>query len=637
MDTQVERRTFLKMAAGVAAGSSAHAATAAESNSAPAGKQKRKIVYINPKVPSIKLPAYEGQRYEAVVPDTLDLAERAALGVHGLTGPLDPDADYELYWYAVFRRNPPIMWHNFNDTVQIQFQESLPLMRLASGSHQNEQVDQRWMEVVIQMQGPDGLLYHTRIGRPWATARIIREQAGSPPPGDHFAVAYLNGWMLAAIALYYETTGDEQWRKLGEKVVDGLTKQAIHRADYAYFTKGIFGINEVSDPNVPQESIDPWMNATFAWISVPLAQFHRATGYRPALDLSGKLARYTRFHGGMFQPDGEFVGIGMHFHGHLYPLLGMLEYGMAAGDREMIEFVEKGYQFALTKTNMNSVVGYVPEATGGTFSETCGVADMIHLALKLSLAGAGDYWDDADRWTRNQLAENQLTSTDWVYEMVKDMPAQPNPTNITRAYCCTEKVLERCLGCFGGRPSANDWEPPGGGDIMHCCTGTGTRAIYYVWENILHCKDGKLKVNLLMNRASPWADVDSFIPYEGRVDVKLKTACELSVRIPEWVSSQQTRCELNGKKHSLSWDGRYAVVGKVDPNDVATLWFPISERTDVVRIMGKDYTLIRKGNDVVHIDPPGKYCPLYQREKYRDNKVRTKTVERFVANQQVAW
>ena len=172
---------------------------------------------------------------------------------------------------------------------------------------------------------------------------------------------------------------------------------------------------------------------------------------------------------------------------------------------------------------------------------------------------------------------------------------------------------------------------------MHCCTGTGTRAIYYVWENILHCKDGKLKVNLLLNRASPWADVDSFIPYEGRVDVKLKTACELSVRIPEWVSSQQTRCELNGKKHSLSWDGRYAVVGKVDPNDVATLWFPISERTDVVRIMGKDYTLIRKGNDVVHIDPPGKYCPLYQREKYRDNKVHTKTTTRFVASQQIDW
>jgi|GEM_PF-1575272 len=170
-----------------------------------------------------------------------------------------------------------------------------------------------------------------------------------------------------------------------------------------------------------------------------------------------------------------------------------------------------------------------------------------------------------------------------------------------------------------------------------CCAGNGSRTIYYVWENILCSKDGKLKVNLLLNRASPWADVDSSIPYEGRVEVKIKQACELSVRIPEWVQPEQAKCQVNGTERSLSWDGRYAVVGKVQPNGVATLTFPIFERTDKVQIQGKEYTLIRKGNDVVHIDPPGKYCPLYQREKYRENQARTRKVERFVAQQQLDW
>ena len=50
------------------------------------------IEYISPAVPTVKLPVYEGVRYEAVVPDTLDLAGRAALAVNGLTGPLDPMA-----------------------------------------------------------------------------------------------------------------------------------------------------------------------------------------------------------------------------------------------------------------------------------------------------------------------------------------------------------------------------------------------------------------------------------------------------------------------------------------------------------------------------------------------------------------
>ena len=313
---------------------------------------------------------------------------------------------------------------------------------------------------------------------------------------------------------------------------------------------------------------------------------------------------------------------------------------MAAHDQEMIQFVRKGFEFGVQ--NMNPIVGYVPEVISPkATSEICGVADMIALAVKLSLAGAGDYWDDVDRWTRNQFAEGQLTSTDWVKNMIKDMPASPGPVGPDAT---TDHVPERCVGGFAGWPSANDWQQdnPGtfiypGSSIMHCCTGNGTRAIYYVWENILRYKDGKLRVNLLLNRASPWADVDSFIPYEGRVDVKIKTACELSVRIPEWVKPEETKCQVSGTNRPLSWDGRYAVVGKVGPKDVVTLTFPIFERTDKVKSRGSEYTLIRKGNDVVHIDPPGKYCPLYQRDKYRENKVRTKNVERFVAQQQIKW
>jgi hypothetical protein len=58
---------------------------------------------------------YGGARYPDRVPDTLDLAERAALAMNGLTGPLDPNADYELYWWVEFLYNPPVMSHDWND------------------------------------------------------------------------------------------------------------------------------------------------------------------------------------------------------------------------------------------------------------------------------------------------------------------------------------------------------------------------------------------------------------------------------------------------------------------------------------------------------------------------------------------
>lgn len=634
------RREFLKATAAAAAVAgnvvTGRSWAASFRPGSPEPKRSSKIKYINPEVPKLKLPLYEGTRYEAQVPDTLDLAERAALAVNGLTGPTNPDADYELYWLASFGNNPPYMSHDWNDHVQIKFHEALPLMRLASGSHLNEEVDQRWMEIVIQMQGPDGLLYYPLVGRPWARNGVALEQFGPLPEGDHYTEPYANGRLLGAIALYYKLTGDERWKKVGQRVVDGLTKQAIHQDDYAYFSTGQFGVNQVSDPKVAKESINPWMNMTFGWITIGLAQFYRVTGYEPALTLSGKLARYTRYHGQMFDSEGRFVGIQMHFHGHLHPLLGMLEYGMAAGDWEMIQFARKGYEFSIPQ--MWPMVGYVSEfidPEGYRTSEICGVADIIHVAVKLTLAGAADYWDDVDRWTRNQFADGQLTESEWVYKMADKLP--PNPEFPNRAYASIEKVAERTVGGFAGWPSANDWQGHDRLSFMHCCTGNGTRAIYYVWKNILHYDRGKLRVNLLLNRASAWADVDSYIPYEGRVDVKAKSSCDLAVRIPEWVRAKGTRCQVNGKERSLTWDRRYALVGKVQPGNIATLTFPIRERRDALRIHGKDYVVTRKGNDVVHIDPPGKHFPLYQREKYRQNKAQWKKTERFVADQLVEW
>ena len=616
----------------------------------PVKESREPIVYINPEVPSVNLPAYDGQRYEAVVPDTLDLAERVGLAVRGLTGVTNPEADYEVYWAANLKNNPPFMWHDFNDHIQGKFHEALPLMRLASGSRENMEVDKRWMEITIQMQGPDGLLYYPKKGRPWATVGLMSEQTGPMVEADHFTEPYVNGRMAAATAIYYRLTGEERWKQVGARIVDGLARQAVDRGDYAYFSTGIYGENQVSEPNAPIP--DPWTNMSFGWIALGLAQFYATTGYEPALELSGKLARFTRYHGGMFTPDYKFTGINGHIHGHFHPLLGMLEYAVAADDWEMIQFVRKNYEF--TCAYIRPLVGYVPEtldpehssSKNRPFSEICGVADMIHMALKLTLAGAGDYWDDVDRLARNQFAEGQLTSSDWVYEMVKDKPV----TAPYKAHVSTDRVPERCVGCFGCWITAHDFFDPDytGAGMIHCCTGNGTRAIYYIWENILHWNDGQLNVNLLLNRASPWADVESWIPYEGRVDVKMKKACNLSIRIPEWVRPGEVNVQVapspksngrtsKGKRRKVSFQGRFVLCGKVQAKDIVTLTFPLSERTDKINIQGKDYTIIRKGNDVVHIDPPGKHNPLYQREKYRQDQVQWKTVERFVARKPIVW
>ena len=142
---------------------------------------------------------------------------------------------------------------------------------------------------------------------------------------------------------------------------------------------------------------------------------------------------------------------------------------------------------------------------------------------------------------------------------------------------------------------------------------------------------------MLLNHASSWADIHSYVPYEGRVDIHLRKSCELEVRIPDWVDPDQVECRVGGQDRLPEYRGRYALIGKTRKGDVVEISFPISERTVRTDIGGVPYTLVIKGNDVVFIDPPGQYYPLYQRDHYRGNQVRWVKRERFVANLELHW
>ena len=266
---------------------------------------------------------------------------------------------------------------------------------------------------------------------------------------------------------------------------------------------------------------------------------------------------------------------------------------------------------------------------------------MIAVALLLSDAGVDDYWDDADRWIRNMFAEGQLLSTDWAYHFLEAGLRNPEPDSISPSmvdsFSTTDRVLERNLGAFAGWPAANDWYVGNGPGIMHCCTVNGARTLYWIWDRALQHNDGRLRVNLLLNRPSPWADVESHIPYLGRVDIKIKQAVSLEVRIPVWASQKETRCRVNGADRRVSWERRYCQVGSVSPGDAVMLTFPIGERTDIVHIEKERFTLVRKGNDVVSIDPSGRFHPLYQRQHYRDNATRWRSMERFASAETIQW
>jgi len=491
-------------------------------------------------------------------------------------------------------------------------------MRLISGSQLNQHVERRWLETLFQMQGPDGLFYYPKHGitsqrlcsalgpdglfyypkhgRPWWQINHF----GPPTPGDHYFSLYLGGRLLSAITAYHLRSQHPVWRETGRRYVDGLARLAMHKKDFAFFEWPQYGpggsLPADFDPRFP-----PAYGMAF-WVSSSiraLAQFGQATGYEPALVLARKLVRWVIDSSNYFGGDGTFVhepappdatiaavaGAGneissyAHFHGHTVTLLALLEFGLVAKDRTVLDFVLRGYRYGRSQGDL--LTGFFPEVTGrASFEdcETCCVADMLSLALKLSAAGVADCWDDADRWLRNQFVENQLTETDWTWRFWETGSAHPRdfdlgaPSHFDPAHQTTDRALERHLGGFAAHASANDFST-GRTGLAACCTGNAARTLYHAWEHILHFADGKLRINLLLNRGSPWADVDSYIPYEGQVDVRVKRACDLAVRLPEWVRPEQAACRVNGAERALGWDGRYARLGPVEPGQVATLTF----------------------------------------------------------------
>jgi DUF1680 family protein len=70
-------------------------------------------------------------------------------------------------------------------------------------------------------------------------------------------------------------------------------------------------------------------------------------------------------------------------------------------------------------------------------------------------------------------------------------------------------------------------------------------------------------VNLLLNRVSPWIDVASHLPFEGKVEIRVHDAERVRVRIPDWVDKAKVRAEVNAKGVEPAWSARYLGLEKL--------------------------------------------------------------------------
>ncbi len=546
------------------------------------------------------VPPPQGETYKAIVPDTLDLAKRAEIAINCLTGALDPEYGYELYFVAQFAKNPPIMFHEASGlpTNNPKFAESLPMMRLMSGSMQNLDIEKGMMERILAMIHTDGLYYAPIIGRPW-------HQTWDKADED-FANVYGNGRLLLALLAWYQYDKNPMWMDYAKQVVRGLTSIAREDGDFAYFPDPRIGESfsypkSGYPPDLPEPtSYGFGVHMYHSGVIRGLAKYAMMTGDADALKLAGKMAKWlsqpkmwgvsTESSAIASAEKGHFAG---HFHAHVASLRGILEYALVANDINLKEFAKNGYEFA--RNYGIDLIGWFPEnCSTGQHCESCCIADMVGLAAKLSEAGIGDYWENVDRYTRNQLVEQQFIR----HDLLQTLSEHSGPSHADPPASTSDRVIERNIGGFTGHGDVdklpNSW-------IMHCCTGNATQALFYAWENIVKDNgNGTVQVNLLLNRASPWVDIDSWLPYEGKVILHNKTAKSLFVRIPSWVQYEKVNCKVNTKEIELVWAGNYLLVGgSLKPKDTIEINFPVTDWSSTATLEGNQYTLNMRGNTLV--------------------------------------
>ena len=614
-------------------------------------KRSPHIRYVKPAASHVATPNVKGHTYSINTPDTLDLAVRARHMLHALTACTDPEANAEIYWHADFGQNPMTAWHDGNDWCEFKFYAPSALLRQACGWTGRADVEWHRMMNLVQMQAPNGLMYIPLAGRPWNTTwggddRIYKRKGVRC---EHILGVHMLGRMLEACGAYAHMTGDERWLDRGRRIVDGIPAILLNHEDTAYAPSPVIALNEHFPAGGPIPP--PTHTHGTVWLGVGLAGFYRMTGYEPARDAAHRIARfYARGPGGFVGPNGEFQnshisstskpGGPTHFHTNTLTRLLLLYAGQINDDRELIDLAETGYAYG--KAHGETLMGFFPEAIVeaipdyyegwyGT-SEFCEVAEMILLAAELSKTGQGDYWDDADRWLRNMFAEAQLLDTDWAYTFSETHGIRGRTAE--HPYNVTEGVPEMFRGAVGGWIAPNDWQGEPDRSVMTCCLGNAAIMLYKIWRDMIteDTAGGRLNVHLLMNRASAWADIHSHIPYRGQVDVKLKRDVALALRIPEWTTPEACDCVRNDQAVDTSLEGRYMVVVGCK-GDTITLTCPIKERSDSLRIMGKDYKVVVRGNEIVDVDPPGQRKPIFHRPEYRTDETQWHTVDRFISDE----
>ena len=414
-------------------------------------------------------------------------------------------------------------------------------------------------------------------------------------------VLWATAWMARALIEEFATTGNREALSRAERALKAVRRFAIESAD-----KGLLRLAPPRKLEIDGKEIQFAYRPTLDFCIVePYVRFYEVTGDKEMLDIAkglveGRLQKFAIGHDTA------------HTHSQWHCLIGIAHLGAVTGEAKYLDWAED----QLSRWNgMMTDYGWFEAAPNYKASETCAVADLIHVCVYLGRAGRSMRYDLVERTVRNYLPREQFFVDDdrflqlWRKQEYPDRDKQM-------------ALMRRLEGGFLCRTTPFDrWALPGAPEgpvsLEGCCPPTGMTGLYLAWKECVRKTDQGLFVNMAFNRDCAEARVVSFLPDLGRLTVVPKRPGLVHIRIPGFAPRDLVSAWRNGRKiRSARWTGDYVTFDKARKGEELTVTYPLVKFVQKVNRGGGDLTIHWTGNAVTEIAPNDGTWPIFAQSRY---------------------
>jgi hypothetical protein len=422
--------------------------------------------------------------------------------------------------------------------------------------------------------------------------------------------------------------------KLGEERAEYWTRRLVRKLRQALDETGQIHL-ELLPPYVKGYTSQPHQEGRSIGA---LVEYYRVTGDEVALETSVLIANYTLKN--CFDAHSSLTErAGHHTHSINGTVAGILDLALEINDYRLLQRAKLAYDVGVS--SLTSSFGWCRERVDifNEKGEGNSTGDYIRGALLLGRAGFPEYFDRAERALRSHLLPSQITDVDGFSDT-------PNTKNDS-----FHMVASRVQGGFGFR-TPNDlivWgyiNPWMGYEGIPLCgqanlfrstknsvliedadllsrndsdrvisiydvTSSAVEGLTAAWHSAITNDAVGVRVNLLFSGEAYGVHVNSYLPGEGRIDIKNASAQNVFVRIPEWVNSSNVTVKIEDQTCPTKMVGSYLLASGDERTQVTSIHFPVREKRTTESISLTEYTIDWLGDQILAMSPQAEHLPMF--------------------------